>query len=53
MSTLGFSNSRVFMKALTGKGFWSTCIFWSTKRPSLIVYCICRRKLLQSLVAWE
>jgi hypothetical protein len=53
ISTLVFDNSRVLTNALLGKGFSSTCISWNFKRPSLIADCICRRKVLQSLVAWE
>jgi hypothetical protein len=51
--TLGFHNARVLTKTLLGKGLSSTCISWNYKRPSLKANCICRQKVMQSLVAWE
>jgi hypothetical protein len=38
---------------LTGHGCLSTCISWKFNRPSFMADCIYRRKILQSLVAWE
>ena len=40
-------------KVWTGKGVLSTCISESTNRLSSTADWICRRKILQSLVAWE